>query len=122
VWDRKNSVFYNDENHEIADYKELSFHDDYNSEVGHFFSSLFEISTDENFVIQQFTGLKDCQGKEIYEGDIVFVDEDFWMVVFEEGLFGLKFNEEDKVSPLYQYADCCVHGNIFENKGLICEN
>jgi uncharacterized phage protein (TIGR01671 family) len=76
----------------------------------------------DDLVFQQFTGLKDCQNKEIYEGDIVFVDEDFWMVVFKEGLFGLKFNEEDKVSPLYQYADCCVHGNIFENKGLICEN
>lgn len=73
------------------------------------------------YVVQQFTGLKDTNGVEIYEGDIVFVDEDNWMVVFEEGLFGLKINKDDKISPLYQYPDCGVIGNILENPELIVE-
>ncbi len=43
----------------------------------------------ENFVLMQLTGLKDKNGKEIYDGDIVKTPASISVVEFDKGLFGL---------------------------------
>lgn len=57
-----------------------------------------EISED-NFIIQQYTGVEDIDGKELYEGDIVGLDfgynkdwiyENLFEIIFEQGAFCLK--------------------------------
>ena len=72
--------------------------------------------------LMEYTGLKDMDGKEIYEGDILFESfrEEYFKVVFENGSFRA---EADGYSlDLEDYDDICeVVGNIYENPELLKE-
>jgi len=74
----------------------------------------------DDHILMQYTGLKDKNGKEIYEGDILS-KEPFLKVVFENGGFcfsndlasGSDRISQDRVSRLH------VIGNIHENQELL---
>ena len=95
----------------------------------------------DNAELMQYTGLKDKNGKEIYEGDIVkgefWVGEDIGLVKFgEHSIMTGHDNEYDSSidAPAYGYfvdlsphSECSlvdtqdleVIGNIYENPGLL---
>ena len=73
--------------------------------------------------IGQFTGLKDKNGKEIYEGDILeFDDKDTMYVRWDEQSVEFYLsgpNNEAAVLNVWHVDDTEVIGNIFENKELL---
>lgn len=98
------------------------------------------LGDDSEYVLMQNTGLKDENGKEIYEGDIVKFGQYEYQIIYEIGGFGLldvaglmigKIGgiNNHVYSLQVLYLECCweessafdleVIGNIYENPELI---
>ena len=85
------------------------------------------IETDiDEATIGQFTGLRDINGKDIYEGDILdvnYADEDSYLEVrFVRGVFAFLWNGDldDEFpcnAPTHEWAK--VIGNIYDNPKLL---
>lgn len=90
---------------------------------------------DEN-TVGQYTGLKDKNGKEIYEGDVLKMFGDYrHEVCYYRGAFGyeigikiginyrdfISFNQNSNINWICdnQFADFEVIGNIYENPELL---
>lgn len=72
--------------------------------------------------MNQFTGLKDKNGKEIYEGDIIRVNGRNMEVFFKDGYFGWGQEHDGKYSfDPFDGEEVEVIGNIYENPELIKE-
>lgn len=78
---------------------------------------------EEDYILMQYTGLKDKKLKKIFEGDIVKFDNKLYKVIWDndECRFGLTNNVENTLLLLtsWRMQKLEVIGNIYENRELI---
>ena len=87
---------------------------------------------DEEVKLMQYTGIKDKNGKEIYEGDIVLIKLDetsTWyktVVGFKKGAFIADLIDKEDYVYIFHHGftgdDFEIIGNVYENKNLLEEN
>lgn len=86
----------------------------------------YRFSYPEHYEFNQFTGLLDKNGEEIYEGDVIYFEEPEFEtkmlkceIVFYEGCFCAKWT--NGYIPVWDFSkkDVEIIGNIYENPELI---
>lgn len=85
---------------------------------GNYLTSLERIADIE---LMQYTGLKDKNGKEIYEGDIVVQDGKNYVINFKAGSFGIDVEPTNRKrrERILSSSSWEVIGNEFENPELL---
>ncbi|MFI3837545.1 YopX family protein [Staphylococcus hominis] len=129
-----------DKDHKYMEYTDknliVSFGDDGNVDATDLSNIYSTCNGMQNFELMQSTGLKDKNGTEIYEGDIIDkgylskVHDEIGVVKFDKGVDSDGFHAEvwlgwitDKNSSLLDvHKKCKVLGNIYENPELLEDN
>lgn len=133
VWDSLRRVYLNKKDIAIDNLGNIFVFegcDDNNADLWHV--RILSDPDNERYILEQFTGLKDKNGVEIYEGDVVAVVDPFSIkgvlheVVYYNAAYWFKpikrFSVEWGDSPVAgAFSGCEAVGNIHENPELLEE-
>ena len=119
------------ENKEMLEVQELDYADSYDGQPMVRTTMYNDYFDTEDMILMQYTGLKDKNGKEIYEGDIVHIPDDYeeygfasgenYSIDFKDGRFRLKPKYKPNATgyDLEFTEELEVIGNIYENPELL---
>ena len=98
--------------------------DDLCFDTGGTWDSVYDLLKFENrfYTIEQCTGLKDKNGKLIYEGDIVDDGEQYTKIIFEKSCFCYDSGNGYYDDLAFYHTHCEIVGNIHENPELLEDN
>ncbi|MCM3060578.1 YopX family protein [Bacillus subtilis] len=85
------------------------------------FPNIITGSHEKGSVLMWGTGLKDKNGKDIYDKDIDMMDNDHPMIVFyKDGRYGLKFpDNHNYFDDCIDWDECEIGGNVYEHRVLL---
>jgi hypothetical protein len=85
------------------------------------FFDYVEDRNEDEVMVMQFTGLHDKNGKEIYEGDILKIEQFSFNVNYDKGCFVVQEHPKSEIyfslSNINEF--CKIIGNIYENQELL---
>jgi uncharacterized phage protein (TIGR01671 family) len=126
AWDKRDKMMFYDVQTGI------NFDDGSHYDFRNFLGNEWQKQSDyHEWELMQYTGLKDKNSKEIYEGDICLIGEPGHAVPmeveFQNGCFGVEWGK-NKAKHLHHFAElkyytiinaCEVIGNVWENPELL---
>ena len=83
--------------------------------------SLAGVFNEETLIVEQYTGLKDKSGVEIYEGDIFFDGLENCAIEWNENTASFLANDGTEKHDISIFCNYEVIGNIHENPELLSE-
>lgn len=128
AWDNLEKDYLNEEDMAINNLNNIFIFEIYDkNDTDLWYTRLLPDPDNKRYVIEQYTGLKDKNGTEIYEGDVVKVEGDgeIYRVEWIRSGFGLEPRYNSPRYPVLGNVELRkkieVIGNIHENPGLLEE-
>lgn len=126
AWDNLEKDYLNEEDMAINNLNNIFIFEIYDkNDTDLWYTRLLPDPDNKRYVIEQYTGLKDKNGTEIYEGDVVKVEGDgeIYRVEWIRSGFGLEPRYNSPRYPVLGNVELRkkieVIGNIHENPGLL---
>lgn len=121
IWSEEEKKFYYTDSNDFINFYEYF-------EMAPGYSEIEKMRSDKEHTIQQNTGLLDTTGAEIYEGDIVFVEDGGFKYRVckwrsDVGIWCFRIaNDDTSFQTYYNEHKYTIVGNIFENEKLLTGN
>lgn len=118
VWDKQDGCYAYSNNSDVNLYIETDGHLTYGIYTNDYED--MDYMPESEVIVEQCTGLKDKNGKLIYEGDIILVDDDKCPIEWDSD--NARYNVVGYGEIAYlNYNDIEVIGNIYQNPELLEE-
>lgn len=112
IWDKRKNLYHYDV--KSVEKNDIDDEEIYSTKPGLFFLALNSLQNDDNYVIEQYTGVTDFSGREIYEGDTIKYNPNLFGMVDDEKIGSVEF-----VSGAFELDDYPLSNFYIKNIEII---